>query len=188
MGMNDLTPDFEGDIKRAQANFRKITELKEKLEILTEHVQSRKEALDEEIEESLHDSIRNARDCLEKIQENVSPKLDKFIQAKLGEIDKQLGRWKDETLESVRGEIEKNSPALSERLLKDVEAVLSGKINVLKRDLIETAEKEAESKIQTSLEKFNDAAREEFRKNRFLSFMALGLSIMALFTAAWALL
>ena len=59
MGMNDLTPDFEGDIKRAQANFRKITELKEKLEILTEHVQSRKEALEEEIE----DWIKNAPDA-----------------------------------------------------------------------------------------------------------------------------
>ena len=58
-------------IRQAQKNFRTITELKEKLEVLTEHVESRKEALEEEIEENLHEAIGNARDCLERIQENI---------------------------------------------------------------------------------------------------------------------
>ena len=58
-------------IRRAQENFRTITELSEKLEILTEHVESRKEALEEDIDESLNEAISNARDCLERIQENI---------------------------------------------------------------------------------------------------------------------
>ena len=46
---NSLPPDkFEGEIRQARENFRVITELKEKLDILTEHVESRKEALEEE--------------------------------------------------------------------------------------------------------------------------------------------
>ena len=52
-------------VRQAQANFKAITDIKEKLEILTEHVASRKESLEEEIEGTLHESIRNARDCLE---------------------------------------------------------------------------------------------------------------------------
>ena len=47
--------DADEQIRQAQKNFKTITELKQKLEILTEHVESRKEALEEEIEESLHE-------------------------------------------------------------------------------------------------------------------------------------
>ena len=70
-------------IQQAQKNFRTITELKNKLEILTEHVESRKEALEEEIEENIHEAIGNARDCLERVQENINPKLENIIQERL---------------------------------------------------------------------------------------------------------
>ena len=74
----------EEQIRQAQESFRTITELKQKLTILTEHVDSRKEALEEEIEESLHEAIGNARDCLERVQENINPKLESIINERLG--------------------------------------------------------------------------------------------------------
>ncbi|MFQ5450830.1 MAG: hypothetical protein ACE5E9_09380, partial [Nitrospinaceae bacterium] len=98
---------FEKDIHRARENFRTIAELKEKLEMLTEHVDSRKEALEEEIEEKLHEAIKNGRDCLEKIQENIDPKLEKVIRAKLEEIDKKMKAWKEDNAAAVREEIQK---------------------------------------------------------------------------------
>jgi hypothetical protein len=48
--------EIEGNIRRAQDDFERLSDLREKLEILTEHVTGRKEALDEEIEESLHEA------------------------------------------------------------------------------------------------------------------------------------
>ena len=80
----------EEQIRQAQKNFRTITELKEKLEILTEHVESRKEALEEEIEENLHEAIGNARDCLERIQENINPKLESIIRERLDILKKKM--------------------------------------------------------------------------------------------------
>ena len=46
-------------IRQAQESFRTITELKKKLERLTEHVESRKESLEEEIEEITQLTIVN---------------------------------------------------------------------------------------------------------------------------------
>ena len=40
----------EEQMRQAQENFKAITDIKDKLEILEEHVESRKEALEEEIE------------------------------------------------------------------------------------------------------------------------------------------
>ena len=44
-----------------QEDFRKISETQQRLDILIEHVESRKEALEEEIQEHLHESLANAR-------------------------------------------------------------------------------------------------------------------------------
>ena len=47
-GNDSRIPDgWEGQIKRTEENFKTISELKEKLEILTEHVESRKAALED---------------------------------------------------------------------------------------------------------------------------------------------
>ena len=79
-------------MRQAQVNFKTITDIKDKLEILEEHVESRKEALEEEIEESLNEAIRNARDCLEKIQENIEPKLEKIIRERLDILKVKMDR------------------------------------------------------------------------------------------------
>ena len=47
-----------------QEDFRKISETQQRLDILIEHVESRKEALEEEIQEHLHESLANARDSM----------------------------------------------------------------------------------------------------------------------------
>ena len=78
-------------MRQAQQNFKTIADIKDKLEILEEHVDSRKEALEEEIEENLNEAIRNARDCLEKIQENIEPKLEKNNSEKVGYLKSKNG-------------------------------------------------------------------------------------------------
>jgi len=88
-------------VRQGQANFKTITDIKEKLEILTEHVASRKESLEEEIEETLHESIRNARDCLEKIQENIEPKLEGIIREKLDVLKIKMDRFTEEGLDAL---------------------------------------------------------------------------------------
>ena len=70
-----------------QKDFRKISDIQQRLDILIEHVESRKEGLEEEIQEHLHESLANARDSIERIQENIAPKVEKAIHTKIEEID-----------------------------------------------------------------------------------------------------
>ena len=60
-----------------QEEFKKVSKIQQRLDILIEHVESRKEALEEEIQEHLHESLANARDSIERIQENIAPKVEK---------------------------------------------------------------------------------------------------------------
>jgi predicted nucleic acid-binding Zn-ribbon protein len=91
----------EEQLRQAQANFKTITDIKGKLEILAEHVESRKEGLEEEIEENLNEAIRNARDCLEKIQENIEPKLAGIIREKLDVLKVKMDRFTEEGLDAL---------------------------------------------------------------------------------------
>ena len=168
--------DFENQIKRAQENFRTISDLRQKLDILTEHVESRKGALEEEIEESLHEAIRNAGDSLERIQENIAPKLDKAIAAKLEDIDHRMDRWKKESLEAVRDEIQKESPALSRKVLNDLDGLLAKRLKALKEEMSGEIGKGVEDRIQSSLTEMKNTAG-NLKK---LCYLALGLSVLAL--------
>jgi len=56
----------EEQMRQAQQNFKTIADIKDKLEILEEHVESRKEALEEEIEEAvadLEESVEKQKDA-----------------------------------------------------------------------------------------------------------------------------
>jgi len=103
-------------MRQAQASFKTITDIKDKLEILEEHVESRKEALEEEIEENLNEAIRNARDCLEKIQENIEPKLEKIIRERLDILKVKMDRFTEEGLGALHKEIDKQTPILTQKI------------------------------------------------------------------------
>ena len=82
-----------------QEEFKKVSKIQQRLDILIEHVESRKEALEEEIQEHLHESLANARDSIERIQENIAPKVEKAIHAKMEEIDRKMRRLNEDSLE-----------------------------------------------------------------------------------------
>ena len=104
-----------------QEEFKKVSEIQQRLDILIEHVESRKEALEEEIQEHLHESLANARDSIERIQENIAPKVEKAIHAKMEEIDRKMRRLNEDGLESVREELQKATPEISQRILEDLD-------------------------------------------------------------------
>ena len=176
-----LPPDnFEGEIKQARENFRKITELKEKLDILTEHVSSRKEALEEEIEESLHEAVRNSRDSLEKIQENIDPKLEKVIRQKLEEIDKKMNVWKEESVSAVQEEIKKESPALTKKILWELDQIVVEKVKLAKDQVMGSVAEEVGRGVKGAIEEFRKESEKNLQRQRLLSIASLLLSILVL--------
>lgn len=176
---SSLPPDkFEREIEQARANFRKITDLKEKLDVLTEHVESRKEALEEEIEESLHEAISNGRDCLEKIQENIEPQLEKVIRAKLEGIDKKMTGWKEESLLAVKEEIENATPALTKQILYDLDQVVVEKVKLVKDQVVGSVKEEVGGQVSSALQEMKEDTNKKLNSLRMLVYTSLGLGVL----------
>jgi len=177
---NSLPPDnFEGEIRQARENFRTITELREKLDILTEHVVSRKEALEEEIEESLHEAIRNSRDSLEKIQENIDPKLEKVIRAKLEEIDKKMNRWQEDNVLAVKEAIKKESPALTKAILWELDQIIVEKVKQVKDAIMESVAEEVSRQAGDALKEFREESEKNFQRVGKFNIVCLLLGSLA---------
>lgn len=178
---SSLPPDnFEGEIKQARENFRKITELKEKLDILTEHVESRKEALEEEIEESLHEAVRNSRDSLEKIQENIDPKLEKVIRAKLEEIDKKMNRWKEDNVFAVKEALKQETPALTKAILWELDQIIVEKVKQVKTAIMESVKEEVNRQVSDALAEFKEETDRNFQRVGKFNIVCLLLASLAL--------
>jgi len=143
--------DLEENIQRAQNDFERLSNLREKLELLTEHITGRKEALDEEIEESLHEAIQNGKDCLERIAETMEPKLGNLIAEKLEAVQRKMDRLKEENVDTVQSELEKAAPKLLKDLIQQADSMLILKIKAaedkLAEQLREELAKESEQKI-----------------------------------------
>ena len=147
-------------IRQAQKNFRTITELKEKLEILTEHVESRKEALEEEIEENLHEAIGNARDCLERIQENINPKLESIIRERLDILKTKMDHFTKEGLDTLHKEIDKQTPILTQKVLGEVDGLVESKLMMARNEL----SKSVDQKIETAVNAVVSEHKNEIKK------------------------
>ena len=120
---------------------------------MIEHVESRKEGLEEEIQEHLHESLANARDSMELIQENIAPKVEKAIHTKMEEIDRKMRRLNEDSLDAVREELEKATPEISETILADLDKLVAENtrfvkmeiLNEVKENSIEIRERKASS-------------------------------------------
>ncbi len=172
--------DLERQINQARENLRVVSELREKLEILTEHVESRKEALEEEIEESLHEAIRNGRDSLEKIQENIEPKLEKVIRSKLEEIDVKMKVWKEEGLLAVREELKKETPALTKNVLAELDNIIVEKMKAAQMQLSTNLKEEVRADFEAALKPFKETMNEEIQRTGKLTIFALLLSAVTM--------
>jgi hypothetical protein len=182
MDTQDSMPrdNFDGDVRRAQGNIRMISELREKLELLTEHVESRKGALEEEIEESLHEAIRNARDSLERVMENAEPKMDKLIQAKMEVIDKRMAQLKADGLESVRDEIKNLTPQMSKKVLYEVDQIIVEKVKLVKDEIINSLNEEIDRRVKTDLAEFKENMEKENMSGRIVSYLSFVVACVAM--------
>lgn len=154
--MSDLTnPKFERERQEAGEGFRKVSEIRQKLDVLVEYVESRKEALEEEIQEYLHESLANARDSMERIEENIAPKVEKAIRTKMEEIDRKVERLNEEGLEAVRQELVKATPEITEKILQDIDKLVAKNIRFAKMEILSEVKEELKKSIQSVIEPIN---------------------------------
>lgn len=181
MEPKDIIPEeeFNKSVKRAREQLKVVSELGQKLEILTEHVESRKRALDEEIEESLHEAVGHARDCLEKIRENVDPKLEKIVRLKLEEIDEKIERWKNEFRSIAQEELDSRSEAFAAKILSGLEGAVSERTATARDALRESLREEIGREIKSAAAEIGKKFAEESLRNRRRSQISLGLSVLA---------
>jgi len=171
-----------------QEDFRKISETQQRLDILIEHVESRKEALEEEIQEHLHESLANARDSMELIQENIAPKVEKAIHTKMEEIDRKMRRLNEDGLEAVREELEKATPEISETILADLDKLVAENTRFVKMEILNEVKEELKKTIQASLEPFEEKLDRELPTAKTFSILSMGLTMLALFGVIWLLI
>lgn len=171
--------DSDEQMRQAQANFKTITDIKDKLELLEEHVESRKEALEEEIEENLNEAIRNARDCLEKIQENIEPKLEKIIRERLDILKIKMDRFTEEGLDALHKEIDKQTPILTQKILEEVDGLVASKLMAARNELSQSIDQKIQAEVKNVL--FNEKIEMEkkYAKLWRVCFVALGFSLTA---------
>jgi F0F1-type ATP synthase membrane subunit b/b' len=174
-----MTISLPEDEQRARETLKVLSELKEKTELLSEHVESRKEALEEEIEESLHEAIQNARDSLERIQENIEPKLERIIQERLDVIRHQMDELKYEARESVRGEIDKMSDALNQKLLGALEGTVRDQVGQGMMELRAKLGDAVREEVDGSLEDIRETTREGLAKVQQRVWISLGIAVLA---------
>ncbi len=163
-----------------QEEFKKVSKIQQRLDILIEHVESRKEALEEEIQEHLHESLANARDSIERIQENIAPKVEKAIHAKMEEIDRKMRRLNEDSLESVREELQKATPELSQRILEDLDQVIAENTRFVKMEILTEVKKDLKNTIQNSLTPVQEKIDQELHTTKIRILIAIGLAALAL--------
>ena len=171
-----------------QEDFRKISETQQRLDILIEHVESRKEALEEEIQEHLHESLANARDSMELIQENIAPKVEKAIHTKMEEIDRKMRRLNEDSLEAVREELEKATPEISERILTDLDKLVAENTRFVKMEILNEVKEELKKTIQASLAPFEQKLDRELPPAKTFSILSMSLATLALLGVVWLLI
>ncbi len=176
--------EFERQVNRTHEQFKTISELKEKLDILTEHVESRKEALEEEIQESLHEAIANAADSLERIQENIEPKVEKIIGEKLEEVDARANNWKNDFLYIVKQELEKESEPMAKKLAQNLDAIVLKNVAEMQEGMRFSLREDIHKGIREETETLKKDYLGKIETLRNQVYAALGLAVTAIIASA----
>jgi exonuclease VII large subunit len=178
-------PEFEREKQQARDGLQTVSEIRQRLDILTEHVESRKEALEEEIQEHLHESLANARDSMERIQENIEPKVEKAIRTKMEEIDRKMVRMNEEGIEVVRQELVKATPELTQKILADLDKLVAENTRFAKIEILNEVKAELDKSIKSSIEPVNEKMEKDLPALKNLAIFALALGGMALLGFIW---
>jgi actin-like ATPase involved in cell morphogenesis len=165
--------------------FRKVSEIQQRLDILIEHVESRKEALEEEIQEHLHESLANARNSMELIQENIAPKVEKAIHTKMEDIDRKMRRLNEDSLEAVREELKKATPEISQKIMEDLDKLVAENTRFVKIEILNEIKEELKKTIANSLTPLNEKLDNKLPVAQNSAFLAIILSALALVGVVW---
>jgi len=176
-------PEFENE--QAREGLRTVSEIRQKLDILAEHVESRKGALEEEIQEHLHESLANARDSMERIEENIAPKVEKAIRTKMEEIDRKMARLNEDSLEAVRQELVKATPEISEKILQDLDKLIAENTRFAKMEILNQVKEELDKSIQSKIEPLSKKLEKDLSTSKNLAVSALVLAGAALLGVIW---
>jgi actin-like ATPase involved in cell morphogenesis len=171
-----------------QEDFRKVSEIQQRLDILIEHVESRKEALEEEIQEHLHESLANARDSMELIQENIAPKVEKAIHTKMEEIDRKMRRLNEDSLEAVREELQKATPEISEKVLEDLDKLVAENTRFVKMEILNEVKEGLKKTIENSFSPLTEILDRDIPVAKNSAFLSIILSALALLGVVWLLI
>ena len=172
--------EFEKERQQAGQGFKTVSDIRQRLDILAEHVESRKEALEEEIQEHLHESLANARDSMERIEENIAPKVEKAIRTKLGEIDRKLALMQEDGLEAVREELKKATPHMTEKIMAELDQVVAENIRFTKMEILGEVKGELKKSVESALEPIQEKLDKGLSGMKALAITALILSGLAL--------
>lgn len=175
------------DEQKARETLRILSELREKAELLSEHVENRKQGLEEEIEESLHEAIRNAKDSMEKICENIEPKLQNTIRDRLDVLRQQMDEWKYDAREMVKDEIGKQSGAMNQKLLDNLDGRIQEKMDAVREELKSLVQEEITGGVASQIETYQKETSARMEALKTLAYTGVGLGGAALLAAlaAW---
>ncbi len=175
--MSSYSPDEE---QRARENLKALSDLREKTELLCEHVENRKEALEEEIEESIHEALRNARDSMEKVAENIEPKLENTIKGRLDTLRQQMDDWKYEAREMVRDEIDKKSGDMNQKLLSALDSCIEEKLSAVREELKNLIAGEIKTHFDSESQKIRDDVDQKIQMMKTVALVGLGVGVAGL--------
>jgi len=136
--------------------------------------------LEEEIQEHLHESLANARDSMERIEENIAPKVEKAIRTKLGEIDRKLALMQEDGLEAVREELKKATPHMTEKIMAELDQVVAENIRFTKMEILGEVKGELKKSVESALEPIQEKLDKGLSGMKALAITALILSGLAL--------
>jgi hypothetical protein len=141
--------------------------------------------LEEEIQEHLHESLANARDSMERIQENIDPKVEKAIRTKMEEIDRKMVRMNEDGIEAVRQELVKATPELIKNILADLDKLVAENTRFAKMEILSEVKAELDKSIMSSIEPVNTKVEKDLPALKTLVISAFALAGVALLGVIW---
>ena len=152
------------------------SQAKEEFGKLKDYIENRKALLEEEIEETIHQALADAKDSLELIRENIDPKVDKIVRDKMEFIDNKMENWKKDFRLAAHEEVRAGADNLSQKTLDGLDGVVEEKINALKEDLRKLVLEEVKTAVAPGFRQMEETTAD--LKNKAL--IALAVSALAL--------
>ena len=117
---------------------------------------------------------------MEKIQENIEPKLEKIIRERLDILKVKMDRFTDEGLDALHKEIDKQTPILTQKILEEVDGLVASKLIAARDELSQSINKKIQAEAKKVLSNDQIEMGKKYTKLCRVCFIALGFSLIAL--------